>query len=107
MGTCLGRVKRRGRQVRLENGRSRITANSVADAEKLLAALTKHEKQLGLLHVTKARQPATEKKAAAKRKKEITKTEIISPSPELQRGVVYAQAEGGAARARSLHRADQ
>jgi hypothetical protein len=61
--------ERRGRQVRLENGRSRITANSAADAERLLAALTKHEKQLGLLHVTKARQLTPKKKAPAKRKK--------------------------------------
>ena len=59
--------ERKGRQVRLENGRSKITANTAADAERLLAALTKHEKQLGLLHVTKARQPPA--KAAEKRKK--------------------------------------
>jgi hypothetical protein len=43
----------------------------------------------------------------SKAEKEIMKTEIISPSPELQRGVVYAQSEGGVARACSLHRADQ
>lgn len=61
--------ERRGRQVRLENGRSRVTANSAADAERLLAALTKHEKQLGLLQVAKARRPRAKKKAAAKRKK--------------------------------------
>jgi hypothetical protein len=60
--------ERKGRQVRLENGRSRITANTAADAERLLAALRKHEKQLGLLHVTKARKPPA-KKTAAKRKK--------------------------------------
>jgi hypothetical protein len=60
---------RRGRQVRLENGRSRITANSVADAERLLIALTKHEKQLGLLQVAKAPKKPAKKKAAAKRKK--------------------------------------
>ena len=60
--------ERRGRQVRLENGRSKVTANSVADAERLLAALTKHEEELGLLHVSKARKPA-KKKAAAKKKK--------------------------------------
>ena len=59
--------ERKGRQVRLENGRSRVTANTAADAERLLAALTKHEKQLGLLHVTKARKPPA-KKTAAKRK---------------------------------------
>lgn len=58
--------ERRGRLVRLENGRSKVTANSAADAERLLAALTRHEKELGLLQVSKARQPAT-KKAAAKR----------------------------------------
>jgi hypothetical protein len=58
---------RRGRKVQLENGRSRITANSVADAERLLAAFTKHEKQLGLLQVAKAR--TKKKKAGAKRKK--------------------------------------
>jgi hypothetical protein len=60
--------ERKGRQVRLENARSRITANTAADAERLLAALRKHEKQLGLLHVTKARKPPA-KKTAAKRKK--------------------------------------
>jgi hypothetical protein len=60
--------ERKGRQVRLETGRSRVTANTAADAERLLAALTKHENQLGGLHVTKARkQPA--RKARAKRKK--------------------------------------
>lgn len=61
--------ERKGRQVRLENGRSRITANTAADAERLLAALTKHEKQLGLLHVTKARQSPAKRKVAAKQKK--------------------------------------
>jgi hypothetical protein len=65
--------ERKGRQVRLENGRSKITANTVADAERLLAALTKCEKQLGPLHVAKALQPAPNKKAVekapAKRKK--------------------------------------
>lgn len=60
--------ERRGRQVRLENGRSRVTANSAADAERLLSALTKHEKQLGLLQVAKAR-PARAKKKKAKGKK--------------------------------------
>jgi hypothetical protein len=60
--------ERRGRQVRLENGRSKVTANSAADAERLLAAPTKHEEQLGLLQVTKAKKPA-KKKAAAKKKK--------------------------------------
>ena len=47
--------ERKGRQVRLENGRSRVTANTSADAERLLAALTRHEKQIAGLHVTKAR----------------------------------------------------
>jgi hypothetical protein len=48
----------------------------------LLAALTKHEKQLGLLHFTKARQPATEKKAAAsgKRKPRKPKSSRLRPS---------------------------
>ena len=55
--------ERKGRQVRLENGRSRITANTPADAERLLAALTKHEKQLGALHVTKARKLQPKKNA--------------------------------------------
>jgi hypothetical protein len=53
--------ERKGRQVRLDNGRSRITANTVADAERMLLALTKHEKQLGAVHVTKARKPAAQK----------------------------------------------
>lgn len=61
--------ERRGRQVRLENGRSKVTANSAADAERLLVALTKHEEQLGLLHVTKARKKLAKKKAPAKAKK--------------------------------------
>jgi hypothetical protein len=64
--------ERKGRQVRLENGRSKIIANTVADAERLLAALTKQEKQLGPLRVSKALVPATKKKgvtkAASKRK---------------------------------------
>jgi len=55
--------ERKGRQVRLENGRFKIIANSVGDAQRLLAALIKHEKELGPLHVTKALQPATKKKA--------------------------------------------
>ncbi len=61
--------ERRGRQVQLENGRSRVTANSTADAERLLAALTKHEKELGLLQVAKARKKPAKKKATAKAKK--------------------------------------
>ena len=61
--------ERRGRQVRLENGRSRVTANSAADAERLLAALTKHEEQLGLLQVRKSRKTPAKRKAAPKKKK--------------------------------------
>lgn len=62
--------ERHGRQVRLENGRSKVTANSAADAERLLAALTKHEEQLGLLQVTKARKKKSlKKKAVAKNKR--------------------------------------
>jgi hypothetical protein len=53
--------ERKGRQVRLENGRSRITAITVADAERMLVALTKHEKQLGAVHVTKAKKPPAKK----------------------------------------------
>lgn len=60
--------ERKGRQVRLENGRSRITANTPADAERLLVAVAKHEKQLGDLHVTNARR-STAKKTTAKRTK--------------------------------------
>ena len=60
---------RRGRQVRLESGRSKVTANSAADAEKLLAALTKHEREIGPLRVAKARKKPAKKKAAAKKKK--------------------------------------
>lgn len=61
--------ERRGRQVRLESGRSKVTANSAADAERLLAALTKHEKEIGPLQVAKAPKKRAKKKAAAKRKK--------------------------------------
>ena len=57
--------ERKGRQVRIENGRSRITANTPEDAIRMLAALTKHEKQLRLVHVTKAI-PAVKKLAAQK-----------------------------------------
>ena len=60
---------RRGRQVRLESGRSKVTANSAADAERLLAALTKHEKEIGPLQVAKARKKPAKKKATAKSKK--------------------------------------
>jgi hypothetical protein len=63
----------------------KIIANSVADAERLLVALTKHEKQLGPLYVTKGLHPATKKKAAkkapAKLDREAMKTkESESPS---------------------------
>ncbi len=57
--------ERKGRQVRIENGRSRITANTPEDAIRILAALTKHEKQLRLVHITKAI-PATKKLPAKK-----------------------------------------
>jgi len=60
--------ERKGRQVRLENGSSRITADTAADAERLLVALTKHEKQLRTFHVTKGQKPPA-KKAAGRRKK--------------------------------------
>jgi leucyl aminopeptidase (aminopeptidase T) len=57
-------------QVRLANGGSKVTVNSAADAERLLAALTKHEKELGLLQVTKAWNTKPRKrKASAKRKR--------------------------------------
>jgi hypothetical protein len=59
--------EQRGRQVRLENGRSKVTANTAADAERLLAALTKHAKRLGTVHVTKARKLAAKKKPTGKR----------------------------------------
>jgi len=58
--------ERKGRQVRLENGRSKITANTPEDAMRMLAALTKHQKQLGPLHVTKARKSPAKKTAAKK-----------------------------------------
>ena len=61
--------ERKGRQVRLENGRSRITANTTADVERLLAAMTKHEKQLRAFHVTKARKPPARKARATRKKK--------------------------------------
>lgn len=62
--------EKKGRQVRLEVGRSKITANTVTEAERLLAALSKHEKHLGLLHVTKARAiPAQRPGAKRNRKK--------------------------------------
>lgn len=57
--------ERKGRQVKIENGRSKITANNPDDAIRMLAALTKHEKQLRLVHVTKAK-PAAKKLPAKK-----------------------------------------
>jgi len=39
----------------VQNGRLKVTANTAAEVERSQGALTKHEKQLGLLHVTKAR----------------------------------------------------
>jgi len=56
-------LKEKGRQVRLESGRSKITANTPADVERLLKALTKHEKELGTLHVTKARRTIPKKRS--------------------------------------------
>jgi hypothetical protein len=61
--------ERKGRQVKLQNGRTSITANTVADAERLLKALAKHEKQLDALQVTKARKPQPRKTIAKPRKK--------------------------------------
>jgi hypothetical protein len=60
--------ERKGRQVRLENATSRVTANTAADAERLLVALTKHEKEPEGLQVTKARKSPA-RKAPAKRTK--------------------------------------
>lgn len=60
--------ERKGRQVRLENGTSRVTANTAEDAERLLVALTMHEQQLEGLQVTKGRKSPA-KKAPAKRTK--------------------------------------
>jgi hypothetical protein len=54
--------ERKGRQVKLENGRFKITANTPADIERLLRALTKHERNLGPVQVTKA----ASRKASAK-----------------------------------------
>jgi hypothetical protein len=61
--------ERKGRQVKLQNGRTSITANTVADAERLLKALAKHEKQLDALQVTRARKPQPRKTFAKPRKK--------------------------------------
>jgi hypothetical protein len=57
--------ERKGRQVRLEIGKLRITANTVTEAERLLAALNKHAKQIDGLQVTKARKRLA-KRARAK-----------------------------------------
>jgi hypothetical protein len=46
--------ERKGRQVKLENGKLKICANTAADVERLIRAVTKHEKMLGPVHVTKA-----------------------------------------------------
>ena len=61
--------ERKGRQVRLENGRSKVTASTPADAERLLAAITRHEKHLEAVHVTKARKPLAKKGTAKKTKR--------------------------------------
>ncbi len=61
--------ERKGRQVRLRNGTTSITANTAADAERLLAALAKHEKQLRTLHVTKALKPKAPSTTAKRIKK--------------------------------------
>jgi hypothetical protein len=61
--------QRRGRQVQLQSGNVKVTANSAADAEQLLAALAKHEKELGSLQVAKAPKKKAKKKTAAKKKK--------------------------------------
>jgi hypothetical protein len=55
--------ERKGRQVKLANGKLKITANTAADAERPLFALTKHEKSLGPVQVTKA----ANRKSPAKR----------------------------------------
>lgn len=56
--------ERKGRQVRLQNGTSTVTANTAAEAERLLTALTKHAKHLDALHVTKARRLRPSKAAS-------------------------------------------
>jgi hypothetical protein len=61
--------ERKGRQVRLQIGRTSITANTVADAERLLKALAKHEKQLDALQVARARKPQPRKTIAKPRNK--------------------------------------
>jgi hypothetical protein len=57
--------ERKGRQVRFDNGRLRINANSPADVERLLSAISKHKKELGPFYVTKpkrAEKPPTKNK---------------------------------------------
>ena len=56
----------KGRQVRLENGSLKITANTADDAIRIISAITKHEIRLGNMRVTKAQKPRA-KKAAPKR----------------------------------------
>ena len=60
---------RKGRQVRLENGRTKITANTSADAERLLVALTRHEKEIAALHITKAGKKQVKKATSRRTKK--------------------------------------
>ena len=62
---------RPGRQVRLENGRIKITANTADDAVRILAALNRHEKQLGPLQVARAKKSPPKKiagKAASEKR---------------------------------------
>jgi hypothetical protein len=47
--------ERKGRHVRFEYGRLRVSANRPSDAERLLSAIAKHKKELGLSYVTKAK----------------------------------------------------
>jgi hypothetical protein len=61
--------EKKGRQVRLEVGGSKITANTVTEVKRLLAALRKHETHLGLLHVTKARVIPVQKPGAKRKRK--------------------------------------
>jgi hypothetical protein len=59
--------ERKGRQVKLENGKLKISANTAADVERLLRALTKHESNLGPVQVTKAANRKVPTKRAVKR----------------------------------------
>ena len=63
--------ERRGRHVELQSGKTKVKASSVAEAKQLLAALVKHEKEIGPLQVAKAPKKA-KKKVAAKKKKKTT-----------------------------------